>query len=295
MDARALSLYSRVILRRRRFRLPARIPPLADHRLHRHLRRRRGREAIARAVETRSGGLRANDFGVEPLPCWIGRVEASGNATLPAAIWRSGLRATIVSPGSRSNSDGFHRSRARRDRDATAPIASRSSSALRHRASTRPSTPIAELDADGHLPPDQRRPHVHQTTFARRVRAGRARHRRARADHRHRMLVQRKSVRERRAADRKRFGRRGDRRRRRQSVRQRAVRLQRARTRFARTCRRSTRIARGLSLGEAAGFALLEKSTDGQKRSAPGRLRRIGRRAPHVRAASAGPRRRTRA
>ena len=52
----------------------------------------------------------------------------------------------------------------------------------------------------------------------------------------------------------------------------------------------------GISIGEAAGFALLERALRRRRRRPrPARLRRIERRAPHVDAASRRPRRRARA
>ena len=35
----------------------------------------RGRAAQAQALEERRSGLRRNDFGPDPLDCWIGRVD----------------------------------------------------------------------------------------------------------------------------------------------------------------------------------------------------------------------------
>ena len=45
----------------------------------------RGRVALARALAARTGGLRPNDFN--DLPCWIGRVDDIENLALPTA-WR---------------------------------------------------------------------------------------------------------------------------------------------------------------------------------------------------------------
>ena len=43
----------------------------------------RGREAIAAALSTRTSGLVANDFTSHPLPCYIGRVAGLEQASLP--------------------------------------------------------------------------------------------------------------------------------------------------------------------------------------------------------------------
>ncbi|HSM10392.1 MAG TPA: beta-ketoacyl-[acyl-carrier-protein] synthase family protein [Lysobacter sp.] len=53
----------------------------------------RGIEAQASALAARRGGLRRNDFGPRidgqmPLPCWIGRVDGVEDAPLPAALAR---------------------------------------------------------------------------------------------------------------------------------------------------------------------------------------------------------------
>jgi 3-oxoacyl-[acyl-carrier-protein] synthase-1 len=63
--------------------LPSRIPPLAITAFTATSAAGRGREALVRALSTRVSGLRENDFN--DLPCWIGRVEELENAVLPAA------------------------------------------------------------------------------------------------------------------------------------------------------------------------------------------------------------------
>lgn len=51
----------------------------------------RGRAAQAQALEERRSGLRRNDFGPDPLDCWIGRVDGLEDAPLPDALasWES--------------------------------------------------------------------------------------------------------------------------------------------------------------------------------------------------------------
>ena len=46
----------------------------------------RGRAAQADALLGRRSGLRRNDFGADPLPTWIGRVDGLEDATLPAHL-----------------------------------------------------------------------------------------------------------------------------------------------------------------------------------------------------------------
>jgi len=48
----------------------------------------RGNAAQAAALRERRGGLRRNDFGPTPLPTWIGRVEGVEDAPLPSALSR---------------------------------------------------------------------------------------------------------------------------------------------------------------------------------------------------------------
>ena len=44
----------------------------------------RGRDALLSALREGRSGLRRNDFGPDPLDCWIGRVEGIEDAPLPA-------------------------------------------------------------------------------------------------------------------------------------------------------------------------------------------------------------------
>lgn len=46
----------------------------------------RGRDAHLRALERFRTGLRPNDFGADPLACWIGRVDGIEDAALPDAL-----------------------------------------------------------------------------------------------------------------------------------------------------------------------------------------------------------------
>jgi 3-oxoacyl-[acyl-carrier-protein] synthase I len=48
----------------------------------------RGAAAQREALRERRGGLRRNDFGATPLPTWIGRVDGLEDAALPAALAR---------------------------------------------------------------------------------------------------------------------------------------------------------------------------------------------------------------
>src|SRR5579884_971202 len=94
---------------------------------------------------------------------------------------------------------------------------------------------------------------------ARRVRAAGARRARPGAHHRHGLFLQRQGVRQCRTPAARGPGRRRHRRRRRYSVRQRAVRFASLELVSPEPCRPFDVARRGLSLGEAAGFALLER------------------------------------
>jgi 3-oxoacyl-[acyl-carrier-protein] synthase-1 len=45
-----------------------------------------GREALAAALRDGRSGLRPNDFGADPLDCWIGRVDGLEDLPLPASL-----------------------------------------------------------------------------------------------------------------------------------------------------------------------------------------------------------------
>jgi 3-oxoacyl-[acyl-carrier-protein] synthase-1 len=63
--------------------VPSRIPPLAITAYTATSALGRGRDAHARALRERRGGLRANDFTTTPLACAIGRVDGLEDAVVP--------------------------------------------------------------------------------------------------------------------------------------------------------------------------------------------------------------------
>jgi 3-oxoacyl-[acyl-carrier-protein] synthase I len=142
-------------------RLPSRIQPLPITAYTATCAAASGRDAIARAIETRTGGLRANDFGADPLPCFIGRVGEVESTALPPelASWdaRNHRLAWIA-----LNGDGFiDRAReaiARYGADRVGLVMGTSTSSI-----DETETAYRRLTPDGHLPPEQRRPNVHQT------------------------------------------------------------------------------------------------------------------------------------
>ena len=67
-------------------RKPSPMPPLAIRAYTATTALGRGRAAQLDALRERRGGLRPNDFGAEPLDCWIGRVDGLEDAPLPDAF-----------------------------------------------------------------------------------------------------------------------------------------------------------------------------------------------------------------
>lgn len=57
-----------------------------------------GLDAQAAALTARRSGMRRNDFGPQPLPCWIGRVEGVEDVVLPPPC-KAGTAATTAWPG----------------------------------------------------------------------------------------------------------------------------------------------------------------------------------------------------
>jgi 3-oxoacyl-[acyl-carrier-protein] synthase-1 len=118
-----------------------------------------GKAALTAALENSRSGLRPNDFGPRPLPTWIGRVDGLEELRLPEhlAEWdcRNNRLAWLG-----LQADGFMEAvAAARERYGPARIAlilgtSTSSIGETEAAYTR-------LEADGSFPLDQRRPKVH--------------------------------------------------------------------------------------------------------------------------------------
>lgn len=128
----------------------------------------RGREAQAEALATRRGGLRRNDFpttapGETPLDCWIGRVDGIEDSPLPAeladwecrnnrlawlALQQDGIDAAVA--------DAIDRYGATR----VALVVGTSTSSI---GATEEAYARLQPDADGnlHFPPDLARPGIH--------------------------------------------------------------------------------------------------------------------------------------
>ncbi|KPU97592.1 3-oxoacyl-ACP synthase [Variovorax paradoxus] len=118
-----------------------------------------GKEPLAEALEHSRSGLRANDFGPAPLPTWIGRVDGLEEIRLPEAFAHWDCRNNRLAWLGLS-ADGFLEAvAAARRRHGAARIAL----ILGTSTSSIGETELAytQLDADGHFPPAQRRPAVH--------------------------------------------------------------------------------------------------------------------------------------
>lgn len=118
-----------------------------------------GRDALAEALRERRGGLRPNDFSTTPLATWIGRVEGLEDAALPAelATWecRNNRLAWLA-----AGQDGFLErvaaARERHGRHRVAVVLGTSTSSI---GATEEA--YRRLQPDGQFPPDLRRPIVH--------------------------------------------------------------------------------------------------------------------------------------
>ena len=141
-------------------RLPARIPPVAITAYTVTCAAARGAGAFASALRERRGGLRANDLAEHPLPCWIGRVEGLEQVRLPDALARFDARNNRLAWLGLLQ-DGFReRAQALGERYGSGRVAL----VLGTSTSNIGETELAyrTLDADGELDVAQRRPEVHQ-------------------------------------------------------------------------------------------------------------------------------------
>jgi 3-oxoacyl-[acyl-carrier-protein] synthase-1 len=118
-----------------------------------------GLESHVAALAASRGGLRPNDFSSAPLACWIGRVDGVEDAPLPAAhaVWecRNNRLAWLG-----LHQDHFlERALDARQRYGAARIALVLGTSTGSIGATEEG--YRRLDADGHMPPDLRRPLIH--------------------------------------------------------------------------------------------------------------------------------------
>lgn len=123
----------------------------------------RGNAAQAAALRERRGGLRRNDFGPTPLPTWIGRVDGVEAAPLPSALSRWECRnnrlawLALQQDGVLTTLDTMV---AKYGADRIALVVGTSTSSI---GASEEGYARAQIDADGvrHFPDDLARPIVH--------------------------------------------------------------------------------------------------------------------------------------
>ncbi|RYY52523.1 MAG: beta-ketoacyl-ACP synthase, partial [Comamonadaceae bacterium] len=118
-----------------------------------------GKAPLLAALEQGRSGLRANDFGADPLPTWIGRVEGLEDLRLPAELAEWDCRNNRLA-WLGLQADGFM--------DAVAAARTRYGAArialvMGTSTSSIGETELAytQIDADGGFAPDQQRPRLH--------------------------------------------------------------------------------------------------------------------------------------
>jgi len=139
--------------------VPSRIPPLKISAYTATSAVGTGKESLATALESSRSGLRPNDFGDAPLDTWIGRVEGVEEVRLPEALAHWDCRNNRLA-WLGLQADGFEQAvAAAREKYG----ASRIALILGTSTSSIGETELAytQLDAEGQFPADQRRPEVH--------------------------------------------------------------------------------------------------------------------------------------
>ena len=139
--------------------MPARIPPLKTSAYTATTAVGTGKTALREALAAARSGLRANDFGPTPLPTWIGRVADLETLPLPTAMaeWecRNNRLAWLG-----LQADGFlaavNAARERYGAGRIALVLGTSTSSIGETEAA-----YAALGADGRFTPDQQRPRLH--------------------------------------------------------------------------------------------------------------------------------------
>jgi len=139
--------------------VPSRIPPLQISAFTATSAVGVGKTPLFAALEQGRSGLRANDFGDAPLPTWIGRVDGLEQMALPEAMAEWDCRNNRLA-WLGLQADGFLEAvKAARERYG----ASRVALILGTSTSSIGETELAytQVGADGAFPPDQQRPRLH--------------------------------------------------------------------------------------------------------------------------------------
>ena len=141
--------------------MPDPIPPLAIAAYTATSALGRGLDAHLAAMREGRSGLRPNDFGAAPLPCWIGRVDGleEDAAALPAALARWECRNNRLA-WLGLQQDGFlERVQAARQRYGAHRVAVLLGTSTASIGATEEA--YRRLDSDGGFPADLRRPLIH--------------------------------------------------------------------------------------------------------------------------------------
>jgi 3-oxoacyl-[acyl-carrier-protein] synthase-1 len=141
--------------------LPARIPPVAITAYTATCAVGRGVDALVASLRERRGGLIPNDLPEQPLPCFIGRVAGLENPALPAELAHFDSRNNRLAWLGLIQ-DGFReRALALRERHGSTRIAVVLGTSTSNIGETEAAYRM--LDSDGRFPTAQLRPQVHQT------------------------------------------------------------------------------------------------------------------------------------
>ncbi len=139
--------------------MPHRIAPLAITAYTATCAAGRGREQLAQALATRTSGLTPNNFSSAPLPCWIGRVSGLEQASLPDDFARFDARNQRLAWLGLQQDDFLARARAARERygaDRVALVLGTSTSSIGETEAA-----YRALGVDGRFDATQRAKRVH--------------------------------------------------------------------------------------------------------------------------------------
>ena len=136
-----------------------RMPPLAIRTYTATTALGRGRDAQRHALRDRRSGLRRNDFGDAPLDTWIGRVDGLEDAALPREFAQWECRNNRLAWLALQQDDVLARVGALRDRHGATRVAIVVGTSTSSIGATEEA--YARLDAEGRFPADLRRPIVH--------------------------------------------------------------------------------------------------------------------------------------
>jgi 3-oxoacyl-[acyl-carrier-protein] synthase I len=113
-----------------------------------------GRAALARALRERRSGLRGNDFTRTPLPCWIGRVDGLEDQPVPAAFAALDCRNNRLAWAGLNQDDFLARARSLVQRHGAQRVALVLGTSTASIGATEAA--YRELDADGRFAPAYR-------------------------------------------------------------------------------------------------------------------------------------------